>query len=438
MAIRLKDADSSLGRIIPVLAGVDANLAGVHSEAPVYLGVLASDLQNLSAQVTGVHVENSNYSGVIGAQLSGLTAALQGTLGGEPAGDIAFNTVWGAAGDLSLDQTLNYDYFNGTDSVTGQNFTGTTVGSAARPRVWGDPWPTRPPSIHKIGGPNGGPDAYFSTSIVSGVNGPGGTSNESVLRVRPLQTLSGPAQANLNITNTATRENMGMVYVRYKRRIRDFTGSIGGGYQYMGAFKTGDTSSYTDRRIGFFVARESGIGWVLRISTSLAISDFSGGTVWEGKAAQALPRPWDAYWYRDPDGMESIWYKGCFEDYTGAGEAPEPNWNEWATFVYAFRLESTSEGVAGNAAQGWTYVGTCVGSETAAADNSQIKTRFYLAGPNLYNSRFTTPAGLSGILLTTNTYGSYPAGYDHEIGSLEVYDHWPADHPAAERPAGAI
>lgn len=326
----------------------------------------------------------------------------------------------------------------GTDTVTGQVFT------PGYPRLWNVPhWRADSPSLRTIPSKTG----WWDLSVASGVNGPGGTNNESVLRIRRLADFTNPPNPQCGFywyPQCTSASQMGMIYMRYKQRIANFA-SGASSYGTLGYFKTGSAGETSSRRLYIGCSRDSSYGWLLRVQSSNANSSYPGGRAWGGATPLGpglVPTAPASYWYDSSGGFgagqgEIYFYKGVFTPYSGGGLAPEPDWRQWVTVEFAMRVHSTTGEVAGGAGStGWVWVATAAGTASAAAPNGTGACRFYLAGPNVYDATLIESTDRAGLFGNNIYGGAYPTNVDLELGSLEVYDYWPAD--ASEHPAEAI
>jgi hypothetical protein len=307
----------------------------------------------------------------------------------------------------------------GTDSVTGQVF------STTSPRLWGGTeW--REPQIQVAD-----TESNWTHELRTGVNGPGGTNNETTLRITRLNAFTGGAnQSPYHIYPRCTLAQMGMVYVRLKARL---TSSPTSGFLLLSEYKTRVGSEAGDSKVQVSASQEgAGFGWTLVVATSLSNSDTNSPAVWQGRQSDPVA---DSVLFNG----NRHYFRGVFEDYAPAATAPNHDWTRWFTLEFAFRPHSHSTGqVAGNAAQGWTWVATGLGTTTAAVANNSLQKRFYIAGSNLYHPLVADGTNEAGFLFPWNHYGTgFTQNNGYEIGSVEVYDQWPAD-ATPTRPAGAV
>jgi hypothetical protein len=281
--------------------------------------------------------------------------------------------------------------------------------------------------------------ASWSHDLLSNVNGPGGTNNETVFRVtRNVAFANNGYQSPFQIFPSCTVANMGMFYMRLKARFQ--SNSVTGGFLVLAEFKTGLASDNGDRKIEVQATSQGGsLGWMLKVATSNASASVNP-TVW---AVPSDP-PADSVLANG----NSHFFRGVFEDWPTATAAPNHDWTRWFTLELAFRFHSTSGVIAGNAPQGWTWVATGLGTTSAAVANTGLQRRFYIPGPNLYSHPLVvsnqTYTNAAGVCFPWNHYGaSFPTNVGYEIGSCEIYDYWPTDATPVgtgptNRPAEAV
>lgn len=299
--------------------------------------------------------------------------------------------------------------FDGVDSVTGQVF------STTLPQIWGSQWGTAHLQLINTNPVIGTPDSTWQTAFTA-----------DGFQVTRTTVYQGVPQAAYRLRPDASFANETMVYIRGKIKLPSAMATNQDGFFALAECKF----NYTDQKVELALQRSDGV-WYLIASVVRA----NGGGVtnlWgTGSTPNRTSTPTQDSFYASPSGDQSIFFKkGVFADDPAGGP---PDLTRWATYEFAFRLQSPSAVVAGNAPSGWVWAATSVGTTTAPAINGVGTQRFYIRGSNMH----AEPSPGATLVFPFNVYSNFPIqNLPVTYRQVEVYDQWPVD--ASVHPADAL
>lgn len=307
--------------------------------------------------------------------------------------------------------------FDGTDSQTSQVF------STTSPQIWGSQWGTSHLQLINNSTQNVAIDTAFQTAFTA--------DGFQITRTIPYV---GVPQCVYRLRPDAAFSNQSMVYIRGKIKLPTSLPTVDGG----GIFLCEVKNNYTDQKLQMDIVPINTNGtnrWAVRLSSmrrEFGIYNLWGGSMFT--PYQNTTPVQDGYFQQDATNVDQTAYYYFFGAFAPNASGPAPDTSLWYTYEFAFRLQSPSGAVQGNAAQGWVWGATSVGTASAPATNGIGTQRFYLTGRNM-NSE---PNPGATLIFPFGHYSGFDGINNLPITwrQVEVYDYWPAD--ASPHPAGAI